>query len=155
MNLIKTPKYVICTYLLCRKGQNLQALVQVATKEKHINALHFKTLKSSKQQSGILNGRTSTALLILPLLQMDAKIGEAKIKLTVDTGASLSIVPLSNMNGIKIYPTPVLLTTTNGKSIKCHGQANIDWGLSPLELIDKIFANLDCFRLYRQHTNLQ
>lgn len=101
----------------------------MATKAEHTNASRFNILKPSKQQSGKLTGWTLTALLSLLLLEMDAKIGAARLKLTVDTGASLLIHPLSNVNGIMIEPLPVSLTTTNGNKIKYYSQANMEIGI--------------------------
>lgn len=63
---------------------------------------------------------------------MTSKIGTAKINFMVDTGASLSILPLSIINGIMIDPTAVSLCTANGNKIKCFSQADLEIGIQSL-----------------------
>ena len=54
------------------------------------------------------------------------RLGALTTKFIVDTGASVSILPTSLINGINIEPTPVTLSTATGDDITTHGQANID-----------------------------
>ena len=51
----------------------------------------------------------------------------------MDTGASISIIPASRLNGVTLNPTPVSLTTANGEKIKCYGQANLEIGIPSLK----------------------
>ena len=48
------------------------------------------------------------------------KLGATKLKFIVDTGASISILPTSAVNGITLNPTPISLSTANGGKIKCY-----------------------------------
>ena len=68
-----------------------------------------------------------------PLLQINTRLGTTTLKFIVDTGASISIIPASRLNGVTLNPTPVSLTTANGEKIKCHGQANLEIGISSLK----------------------
>ena len=68
-----------------------------------------------------------------PLLQINTRLGTTTLKFRVDTGASISIIPASRLNGVMLNPTPVSLTTANGEKIKCHGQANLEIGIPSLK----------------------
>ena len=71
--------------------------------------------------------------LISPLLQINTRLGTTTLKFIVDTGASISIIPTSRLNGLTLNPTPVSLTTANGEKIKCHGQGNLEIGIPSLK----------------------
>lgn len=60
------------------------------------------------------------------------KIGAARLKLAVDTYASILILPLSGVNRIMIDQMPVSLTTANENKIKCCGRANKEIGIPNL-----------------------
>ena len=68
-----------------------------------------------------------------PLLQINTRLGTTTLKFLVDTGASISIIPASRLNGVTLNPTPVSLTTVNGEKIKCYGQANLEIGIPSLK----------------------
>ena len=68
-----------------------------------------------------------------PLLQINTRLGKTTLKFIVDTGASISIIPASRLNGVTLNPTPVSLTTANGEKIKCHRQANLEIGIPSLK----------------------
>lgn len=65
----------------------------------------------------------------------DIKNRDSKINFMVDTGASLSILPLSIINGIMIDPTPVSLSTDNKDKINCFGQADLEIGIPSLSFL--------------------
>ena len=67
-----------------------------------------------------------------PLLKVVATLGTAKFPMIIDTGASVSIVPRSFVNGVTIHPTGVSLSTANGQPIKVHGEAHLDISLPDL-----------------------
>lgn len=115
--LIKKCKYVVHTYLLWSKGQNLQALVQVCTKADHTNAPQLR----AKQETNWVNFNHPAKFTIT---RNGFKIGAARLKLTVDTCASILILPLSGVNRIMIDPMLVSLMTANENKIKCCSQAN-------------------------------
>ena len=62
----------------------------------------------------------------------NAKLGAIKLKVIVDTGASISILPTSAVNGITLNPTPISLFTANREKIKCYGQASLEIGIPSL-----------------------
>ena len=68
-----------------------------------------------------------------PLLQINTRLGTTTLKFIVDTGASISIIPASRLNGVTLNPTPVSLTTANGEKMKCYGQANLEIGIPSLK----------------------
>ena len=67
-----------------------------------------------------------------PLFQIAATLGTAKLQFIVDTGASVSIIPSSYINGIILEPTPVSISTASGEKIKCHGQAHLEISIPSL-----------------------
>ena len=54
------------------------------------------------------------------------------MKFIVDTGASISMLPTSAVNGITLNPTSLSLSTANGEKIKCYGQASLEIGIPSL-----------------------
>ena len=44
----------------------------------------------------------------------------------IDTGASVSIIPVKYINGIILDPTPVSISSCTGQSITCYGQAKLE-----------------------------
>ena len=62
----------------------------------------------------------------LPLLEVAAQIGATKLKLIIDTGASISILPTKYAVGLSLQPTAVTLTSASGETIPCHGESSVD-----------------------------
>lgn len=65
----------------------------------------------------------NTVVAELPLT-ISATIGDVHYSFLVDTGSSLSILPLNSDYYSFIYPTCVSLVNASGKPIKCHGELN-------------------------------
>ena len=53
-------------------------------------------------------------------------IGNVKLGLLVDTGASLSILPRCYTAGLCLTPTPVKITAANGSPIMCYGETLLE-----------------------------
>ena len=66
------------------------------------------------------------------MLTLPVRVGAAHIDFIVDTRASLSIIPVSMVNGINLSPTPVRISSATGQNIKCHGEAVIEVGIPHL-----------------------
>lgn len=76
---------------------------------------------------GKLTRRTVTAPTDSPpLLEIAALLGALKCKFIVDTGASISIIPNSYLNGVELYPTPVKISSADGSEIHCSGQVDLE-----------------------------
>ena len=67
-----------------------------------------------------------------PLPSVVARIGSADITFIIDTGASISIIPKTMINGTLIKPTSVSLSTATGQQITTFGEATLEIGLRPL-----------------------
>ena len=76
--------------------------------------------------------QAATAPTDLPLLEIAAQLGANKLKFIIDTGASVSIIPTSMLDGFNLYPTPVKLSSANGDPIHCAGQTNATISLHKL-----------------------
>ena len=127
-------KAKICrAHLLCRASKNLQTLVWMAEEAKHKNTTKLASTYTNSNRLGKLTVRTMSVPLSSPLLQINTRLGTTTLKFIVDTGASISIIPASRLNGVTLNPTTVSLTTANGEKIKCYGQANLEIGIPSLK----------------------
>ena len=61
-----------------------------------------------------------------PLLTVDAIIGGSSVKFILDTGATVSILPLNYARGMTLKPSGVSIKSASGQPIKVHGEATID-----------------------------
>ena len=101
----------------------------MAQKERFTSVSQFTTSNIYWKWFGKLIGRTSSVPQGSPLLEINAKLGATKVKFIVDTGASISILPTSVVNGITLNPTPISLSTANEEKIECYGQASLEIGI--------------------------
>ena len=101
----------------------------MAPKERFTSVAQFQTSNTYWKRFGKLIGRTSSVPQGSPLLEINAKLGATKLKFIVDTGASISILPTSAVNGITLNLILISLSTANGEKIKCYGQASLEIGI--------------------------
>lgn len=59
-------------------------------------------------------------------MEVAVRLGATKINFVIDTGAAVTVVPPSFVNGTVIHPTPVSLSTASGDVITTQGQALLD-----------------------------
>ena len=102
----------------------------MAEEAKHKNTT--KLASTYTNRLGKLTARTMSVPLSSPLLQINTRLGTTTLKFIVDTGASISIIPASRLNGVTLNLTPVSLTTANREK-KCYGQANLEIGIPSLK----------------------
>ena len=60
-----------------------------------------------------------------PLLGVTARIGAAKFKFILDTGAKVSILPRNMLKGLITYPTGISLSSATGDKIPTYGEARV------------------------------
>ena len=75
---------------------------------------------------GKLEGQAVNAAFGLPLLRVTAQANHQPLKFIVDTGAGVSLVPPSCLNGTIIHPSAVTITTASGQKLNVYGEATLD-----------------------------
>ena len=98
----------------------MQALVYHTTRFKIIVA------STPYEESGKLSERVAIAATGPPLLKVAARIGSINVDFVVDTGKSISILPLHLSGGLHLNPTAVRLSSADGSGIACHGEAHVE-----------------------------
>lgn len=135
-------RYAEAIFTLVTKQDPARSLGEKAKQKRLQNRTIIPTIFPST--IGKLNRWTDLAAADPPLLLIPAKLGSSTCQFVINTGASVSIVPLQLINGIRLQPIAVQLTSANNLLIKVYGECNLEIKLRQLLHSDRrIFVIAD------------